>query len=370
MALEFDTDVFIAGGGPAGLVAAIAARRKGFRVIVADSARTAIDKACGEGLMPDAVVALAGLGIAVERSESAAFRGIRFCGHGRSVQADFPKGLGYGVRRTTLHRLLAAQAETAGVDLLWDSPVTRLERQLVHVRGQQIKARYVVGADGAASAVRRWAGLDSRLRDSHRFGFRRHFQVTPWTDHVEVHWASGCQIYVTPVAAGQVNVALLSRSSDLRLDQALPLFPELARRLRGAAPASAERGSISASRRLRRVCHGHVALIGDASGSVDAVTGEGLSLAFQQALALATALEIDDLGFYQAEHNRIRRRPALMADLMLLMDERDSLRRRVFSALSARPALFGDMLSMHVHGFSPRVLATAAITLGWSLITA
>ncbi|WP_321473612.1 NAD(P)/FAD-dependent oxidoreductase [uncultured Paludibaculum sp.] len=370
MATPFDTDIFIAGGGPAGLVAAIAARRKGFRVTVADSAHSAIDKACGEGLMPDAVEVLAGLGVSFAPEEYVPFHGIRFCGHDRAVEAAFPNGEGYGVRRTTLHRILAAKAGEAGVTLLWDSPVTGLEGQRVQMRNQSMTARFIVGADGAASAVRRWAGLDARLRDSHRFGFRRHFQVTPWTDHVEVHWASGCQIYVTPVAADQVNVALLSRSSDLRLDQALPLFPDLAQRLRGAVPASAERGSISASRRLRRACHGHVALIGDASGSVDAVTGEGLSLAFQQALALASAMELDDLGLYQAAHTRIRRRPALMADLMLLMDQRDRLRRRVFSVLSARPTLFADMLSMHVRGFSPRVLMTAAVTLGWNLLTA
>ncbi len=370
MGLLTETDVFICGGGPAGLVAAIAARRKGFRVTVADSAHSAIDKACGEGLMPDAMAALSSLGVSIAPGEYVPFRGIRFSGHGRSVAATFPAGAGYGVRRTTLHRILAAKAEEAGVTLLWNSPVIGLDGQRVLLRNHSLTARFIVGADGAGSAVRRWAGLDSRLRDSQRFGFRRHFQVAPWTDHVEVHWASGCQIYVTPVAADQVNVALLSRSSDLRLEQALPLFPELVERLRGAAPASSERGSISASRRLRRVCHGRIALIGDASGSVDAVTGEGLSLAFQQALALAGAMELDDLGLYQKAHNRIRRRPALMADLMLLMDQRDSLRRRVFSALSARPKVFADMLSMHVHGFSPRVVATAAISLGWSMFTA
>ncbi|MGB8062426.1 MAG: FAD-binding protein, partial [Candidatus Sulfotelmatobacter sp.] len=47
------TDVFVIGGGPAGLAAAIAARKCGLRVIVADAAQPPIDKACGEGLMPD-----------------------------------------------------------------------------------------------------------------------------------------------------------------------------------------------------------------------------------------------------------------------------------------------------------------------------
>jgi flavin-dependent dehydrogenase len=50
------TDVFVIGGGPAGLAAAIAARQQGFRVAVADSAQMPIDKR-GEGLMPDGLTA-------------------------------------------------------------------------------------------------------------------------------------------------------------------------------------------------------------------------------------------------------------------------------------------------------------------------
>src|SRR5215469_8902261 len=57
------TDVLVIGGRPAGLAAAIAARKKGLRVTVADSAHPPIDKACGEGLLPDTVDALGDLGI-------------------------------------------------------------------------------------------------------------------------------------------------------------------------------------------------------------------------------------------------------------------------------------------------------------------
>ena len=47
------TDIFVIGGGPAGLATAIAARQRGFDVVVADGAQPPIDKPCGEGLMPD-----------------------------------------------------------------------------------------------------------------------------------------------------------------------------------------------------------------------------------------------------------------------------------------------------------------------------
>ena len=42
-----------------GLATAIALRGRGFSVTVADPAQPPIDKACGEGLMPDALASLA-----------------------------------------------------------------------------------------------------------------------------------------------------------------------------------------------------------------------------------------------------------------------------------------------------------------------
>src|ERR1700684_1097484 len=84
-----NTDVLIVGGGPAGLAAAIAARQKGFEVIVADRNRPAIDKSCGEGLMADCVEALRELGVHIPAAESFSFRGIRFVGSTSRVEASF-----------------------------------------------------------------------------------------------------------------------------------------------------------------------------------------------------------------------------------------------------------------------------------------
>ena len=117
----------------------------------------------------------------------------------------------------------------------------------------------------------------------------------------------------------------------------MPHFPELARRLEGAAIVSEERGAVTVTRRLKRIYRGHTVLIGDASGSVDAITGEGMSLAFRQAIALADALVADNLEQYQAAHRRMARRPAFMAQLMLTLDRFPRLRPLVLRTFAANP---------------------------------
>jgi len=363
------TDVFVIGGGPAGLAAAIAARRRGFRVLLADPSAPPIDKACGEGIMPDGLAAARSLGIDLTATGAQPFRGIRLCGGepACAVEAEFPSGYGLGLRRTALHRLMVEHALDAGVHLAWGLRATGIREDGVEADGRLVRARWIVGADGSRSAVRRWAGLDASQRDSRRFGFRRHYGVAPWTDFMEIHWGEACQLYITPVGRREVCVVSISRNAHLRLDDALPQFPEVACRLAG--PATAERGGVSASRRLQAVFRGRVALVGDASGSVDAITGEGLCLLFQQASALAGALERDDLSLYQAAHRRIGRRPEFMADVMLLMDQRTGLRRRALRTMARRPRLFARMLAMHVGELSSLNFLTNGLAFGWHMLT-
>jgi flavin-dependent dehydrogenase len=334
-----DTDVYIVGGGPAGLAAAIAARLEGFDVVVADAAQPPIDKACGEGLMPDSLEALRQLGVAVDPEQSFAFRGIRFIGAGGSAAADFPREHGIAVRRVRLHQLLIDRARELGVTLLWRTPMRDLS---------DLRARWIVGADGGNSRVRRWASLDAVRSESHRYGFRRHYRVRPWADFVEVYWGPGCQMYVTGVAHEEMLIGLLTRDPHMRLKDAWPLFPDLARKLEGAATLTEERGALTVARHLRRVYRGNIALIGDASGSVDAITGEGLGLAFRQAIALADALVANNLDQYQVAHRRLARRPAFMAQLMLMLDRFPRTRPLVLRTLGAKPVIFERLLAVHV----------------------
>jgi len=338
-AASSDTDVLVVGGGPAGLAAAIAARRRGLRVRLVDAAYPPIDKACGEGLMPDALQALAELGVRIPEGVGGVFRGIRFLGDGVSVEADFPSRRALAIRRTLLHQILVDAAAEAGVELYWGTPAGDLSGA---------SPRWIIGADGHNSRVRKWAGLERWRQRKERYGFRAHYRIAPWSEYVEVYWNPEFQIYVAPVADDEVLVALLCCDPHLRIDEALDSFPELQEQLADAPRTTMERGGISATRTLWVVTQGSVALVGDASGSVDAITGEGLGLAFRQALALADALAAGNLDLYEGAHQRLVRRPRFFANLLLLLDGRPELQDRVLRYLARHPQVFRFLLAWHV----------------------
>jgi flavin-dependent dehydrogenase len=341
-------DVLVLGGGPAGLAAAIAVRQKGLAVTVADYAVPPIDKACGEGLMPDSIAALEALGVTIPNDEGALMCGIRLIEKDRSIVADFPSLPGRAVRRTILHQHLVTRAADLGVKMQWGVKRVSFHGQQAVIDGERVHSRFLVGADGQNSRVRDHAGLNGSWYESKRFGFRQHFRVQPWSNHVEIYWGKGKQIFVAPISGDQVSVALTSDRPAVRLNQALGEFALLYNRLASCTPTSPERGALTVSRRLKRVSRGNVALIGDASGSVDSITGEGMYLAFRQAGALADCIARNSLEEYDDLHRCINRRPRLMARLMLLLAHFPGIRRKVFHAFSTEQQIFDKLLAIHI----------------------
>jgi flavin-dependent dehydrogenase len=328
-------DLIVAGGGPIGLATALHAHRAGLDVVVREPREGPIDKACGEGLMPPAVSSLAQLGV---RPVGHLLRGIRYVDGPTHVEADFREGPGLGVRRLTLHAGLLAAVGNAGI-CIEHRPVRQVAPRAGAVEVDSELTRYLIAADGLHSPVRRMLGLERPSSHPRRFGQRCHVEVPPWTSYVEVHWAARTEAYVTPVTDGQIGVALLS-DRRASYDELLGDFPELAARLAGY-PRSRVMGAGPLYQRAARPVEGRVLLVGDASGYVDALTGEGVAVGLDQARAAVAAVARDRPGDYLAGWRRATRRRDLLTQGLLAASRRPAVRRRLVPAAAALPRVFG-----------------------------
>jgi len=339
-------DAIVVGGGPAGLATALALRQRGITPLVLERKAAPIDKACGEGIMPDGLAALAELGVAAP--PGAPFRGIRYLDETSVAEGRFPGPPGRGVRRLALHAALAAATETAGIEVRWGTRVEEVTPAgAVRTADETLEASWVIGADGLLSHVRAWSSLSGAEPRRRRFGVRRHYRLAPWTDLVEVHWREGVEAYVTPVAEDEVGVAMLWGGDGDGFDALLCHFPELGGRLAGVPVVSRDRGAGPFRQRARAVVRDRVVLVGDAAGYLDAITGEGLGLAFQQAVALADALQRGRPEEYVAACRRLARFPDALTETLLFCERHPRLRCRVVRELARRPALFSRILGAH-----------------------
>lgn len=364
-------DVAIVGGGPAGLAVAIEAASRGLETVVLER-RQSPDKACGEGIMPAGVRALEVLGALdlVDPSQAAPFLGIRYVQEdGVCAEARFSQGRGLGIRRTALVRALATRAIQAGAEIRWEEPFFRFSQDDRCVRLETDRgwwqARLLVAADGLASPIRRACNLEGDPVRRRRFGVRRHFARRPWSELVEVHWGEGVEAYVTPAGSRQVGIAFLwdeRRLGPRRFDELLEGFPLLRERLAGADVASETRGAGPLERRALGRVRGRVVLVGDAGGYVDALSGEGLTLAFGQAMVLgplladAAARGSPALLPFERAAACAFQRYAVLSRSLLLLSRSPPLRRRIVRLLATHPHLFARLLGFFQPPVRPQAL--------------
>lgn len=380
------TDLIVAGAGPAGLATAIYASLGNLSVVVLERRHPPLAKACGEGVMPYGVCALEEMRVDLSDATFAPFSGVRYIDGDFVAEGRFRGRPGIGIRREDLSRTLLSRAAALGVELRFGCGVESWTRTAMGVRvrtGQgDIEARLLVGADGLLSRIRREAGLAARRpRPPTRFGIRRHYEVEPWSDLVEVHLADGLEAYVTPVGPSQMGIALLwtrttsvradgeadaSRGRETReradeespmgisrgqFDRLLERFPLLSERLSAARPLDQPIGAGPFHQPVKRRHAAGVALVGDAAGYLDALTGDGVALGFATARALVAVVAAGHpLSAYEAAWRTITRRHRYFTAVLLTHVRHPRLRRRTVGFLASRPDLLGRLLSAYVGG--------------------
>jgi geranylgeranyl reductase family protein len=319
-------DVLVVGAGPAGAAAASWLADQGRRVLVVERKRFPRDKTCGDGLTPRAVRQLHDLGLAEPLAQYLRYDGLRSIAHGVTLELAWPEHpdmppFGYVVRRRDLDEMVAGRAVKAGATL---RPATEAVEPLVEgglVTGavvhdresgthEQVRARYLVVADGANSRFGRALGA---ARDrSYPLGmavrgyFTSPYHDEPWIEsHLDLRDRDGNHLpgygWVFPVGDGTVNVGvgLLSTFSgwkSVNTSKLMDAFVATAPARWDIRPETScgppTGGKLPTGGSVMPKTGPTWLVIGDAAGSVNPFNGEGIAYAYETGRLAADVLEL------------------------------------------------------------------------------
>jgi geranylgeranyl reductase family protein len=287
--------IAIVGGGPAGAFAAEYLARGGHRVIVIDE-RLAWEKPCGGGVTPKALFRYPYLAdAAVERNWVRACELISPAG--RRVVFDLEQKIAI-FSRTVLNGFLLDRARKAGAEVLHDR-VVEIEQQgggwrLRMRTGTEIVASFVVLAGGARNSFR---AQFSRAFLPEELMVTAGYYVRGSSERIQVRFVPGLEGYIwTFPRCDHFSAGICGKITDgnttARLRQTLEAFlDEEGFDFRSAAFYSHLLPAPNANTLKHASFSGEGwAMVGDAAGFVDPITGEGLYYAFRSAELLAQAL--------------------------------------------------------------------------------
>lgn len=303
-------DVAVVGAGPAGSAAALALRqrRPDWDVVLVDRAPPGRDKVCGDGIGPEALPWLTAIGQQGLFLPAEVATRFRLVAAGAASVAGTPPAVGYVVPRATFDARLLTAARLAGTHFIQGRLVALSQEDdgvvLILHDGTAMRARYVVGADGANSAVRRLLGVPSNAGRHLAVAVRGYVDRADAVDDLLVVWDRTAMLayaWAFPTADGRVNVGYgraLRAAPSGRARLAARARELLAR----AAPqldlreAAFRGGRLPLSSWRPAAAHGRVLLSGDAASMINPLSGEGICYALASGVLAGQALLATGLG--------------------------------------------------------------------------
>lgn len=388
-----NADALIVGGGLAGAATALHMARAGLKVTIFDRKRFPRDKPCGEGLMPHGVRMLDELGVLslITQDDCRPFFGIEYIVDGTvRARGQFPEleahpkldgphapyKTGLGIRRLKLDEVILSMARahpnvTVHEEVRVDGVLKEGERAVgLNTRAGEFYGRLVIGADGRGSMVRHQLGLDAPAAKRQRWGIRAHFSFADPArvgDYVEVYKNTYGEVYTTPVGPHELLVALLMEKADMerfggKLERGyhdyLQNFPFLKERFHDAQPISPVIACGPLACASSQPFTDGAMLVGDAAGFLDAITGEGMTLALACARTAARvgveALEqpglvpARSLARYGSARKDIIRHYLIMTNALLYLSLHHRLAKFLIGRLSKAPGLFRMLLGLNM----------------------
>jgi menaquinone-9 beta-reductase len=320
-------DVLVLGGGPAGGALAAMAAAAGARVVVLERDRFPRDKVCGEFLSAEGCAVLDRLGL-LDRIRGAGAVPIGSClladARGRSATAELPEipragRTALGISRAVMDETILRHAAARGADVrervIATAPIVeggRIRGVIARPAGarggsEPCRATLVVAADGRRSMLQRAlhprAGDPVTTTSRSWFGLKTHFpdRTGGLGGRIELFVFDGGYAGLGPIEGGRLNLALIATvralrasggSPDRLLRERMLANPLLAERLAGLAPSSPWKTVGPLRFGARRAASSGALFVGDAAGTIDPFSGEGMSHALAGAeLALPFVLE-------------------------------------------------------------------------------
>lgn len=342
--MDATADVLIVGAGPAGSAVAKRVASSGARVVVLERRPFPRPKPCGDSLTPRAVAAVERLGASAALTAAHPTGGLRISGahHWRDVpwpQHPLLATVGAAMRRDQLDEQLAREAARAGAELREGHEAVEPIVERGFVRGavarsavgevSEVRARFVVVADGANSTFGRALGTSRTRGWPYGTAIRAYYQAT---QHAGSRVELGLELgdgndvlipgygWAVPLGDGTVNVGVtvLSTARDMRGVNMARLLDRWATHVAdrwGFDPAAPEAapaaGRLPMGGSVQPKAGPTFLVVGDAAGTGSPLLGNGIEYALESGLLAAEVL-IDALG--DGGPTALQRYPRLLSD--------------------------------------------------------